>query len=101
MSRRGWAAVVMTGVALLGPAGAAQAQEVVLPPDDPSISDQELAPLPTESGCPQDPRICEGQIVDSLPLTGPADQLLLTAAVGGGLLLAGAAGVVAGRRRRA
>jgi len=77
--------VVMTGVALLGPVGMAQAQEV--------------DPLPTESGCPQDPRICEGQVVDVLPLTGPADQLLLTAAVGGGLLLAGAAGVVAGRHR--
>ena len=99
MSRRGCAVLVMAGVALLGPVGSAQAQEVVLPPDDPSISYQELDPLPTESGCPQDPRICEGQVADELPLTGPADQLLRTAAVGGGLLLAGAGGVVAGRRR--
>jgi hypothetical protein len=91
--------LVMTGVALLGPVGAAQAQEV-LPPDDPSISYQELDPLPTESGCPQDPLICQGgQGVDSLPVTGPSDQLLRTAAIGGGLLLVGAAGVVAGRRR--
>jgi hypothetical protein len=101
MSRRGCAVLVMTGAALLGPVGAAQAQEVVLPPDDPSISYQEVDPLPAESGCPQDPQICEGQVVDSLPLTGPVDRLLLTAAVGGGLVLAGVAGAVAGRRRSA
>ena len=117
--RRGTAVVAVVGAVLLGPVGAAGAQEE-LPPDDPSISEQ-AADTPTAgidvdvdvetTGCGPDPTICEssagaggGTGVGAgavLPRTGPYDRLLATGAVGVGLLVAGAGAVAAGRRRAA
>lgn len=113
--RRGTAVVAVVGAVLLGPVGAAGAQEE-LPPDDPSISEQ-AADTPTAgidvetTGCGPDPTICEssagaggGTGVGAggvLPRTGPYDRLLATGAVGVGLLVAGAGAVAAGRRRTA
>jgi len=124
--RRGTAVVAVVGAVLLGPVGAAGAQEE-LPPDDPSISEQQVVDDPTISeqaadtptagiddgttGCGPDATICEsgaGAGAGSgagggavLPRTGPYEQVLATGAVGLGLLLAGAGAVVAGRRRTA
>ena len=120
--RRGTAVVAVVGAVLLGPVGAAGAQEE-LPPDDPSISEQAAdtptADTPTAdidddvetTGCGPDPTICEssagaggGTGVGAgavLPRTGPYDRLLATGAVGVGLLVAGAGAVAAGRRRTA
>ena len=68
--RRGTAVVAVVGAVLLGPVGAAGAQEE-LPPDDPSISEQaaatSTADTPTAgiddgvetTGCEPDPTICE------------------------------------------
>ena len=125
--RRGTAVVAVVGAVLLGPVGAAGAQEE-LPPDDPSISEQAAdsptadsptADTPTAgidddvetTGCEPDPTICEssagaggGTGVGAgavLPRTGPYDRLLATGAVGVSLLVAGAGAVAAGRRRTA
>ena len=127
--RRGTAVVAVVGAVLLGPVGAAGAQEE-LPPDDPSISEQ-AADTPTAgidddvetTGCGPDPTICESSAGAGggtgagagggtgggagagagavLPRTGPYDRLLATGAVGVGLLVAGAGAVAAGRRRTA
>ena len=119
--RRGTAVVAVAGAVLLGPVGAAGAQEQ-LPPDDPTISEQ-VADTPTAvlddvgtTGCGPDPTICESSAgaggagagggtgaggVAVLPRTGPYDRVLATAAVGAGLLVAGAGAVAAGRRRTA
>jgi len=119
--RRGTAVVAVVGAVLLGPVGAAGAQEE-LPPDDPSISEQ-AADTPTAgidvdvetTGCGPDPTICEssaGAVGGTgagtgagaggvLPRTGPYDRLLATGAVGLGLLVAGAGAVAAVRRRTA
>ena len=71
--RRGTAVVAVVGAVLLGPVGAAGAQEV-LPADDPSISEQQVddptiseqaTDTPTAviddgtTGCGPDPTICE------------------------------------------
>ena len=125
VARRGTAVVAVVGAVLLGPVGAVSAQEE-LPPDDPSISEQQVddptiseqvADTPTAgiddetTGCGPDSAICEsgagvvplggagGGAV--LPRTGPYDRVLATGAVGAGLLLAGAGAVAAGRRRTA
>ena len=122
--RRGTAVVAVVGAVLLGPVGAAGAQEE-LPPDDPSISEQAAdtptADTPTAdidddvetTGCGPDPTICESSAGAGggtgagagagavLPRTGPYDRLLATGAVGVGLLVAGAGAVAAGRRRAA
>ena len=120
--RRGTAVVAVVGAVLLGPVGAAGAQEE-LPPDDPSISEQAAdtptADTPTAgidvdvetTGCGPDPTICESSAGAGggtgagaggvLPRTGPYDRLLATGAVGLGLLVAGAGAVAAGRRRTA
>ena len=113
--RRGTAVVAVVGAVLLGPVGAAGAQEE-LPAADPSISEQ-ATDTPTAviddgtTGCGPDPTICESGAgagaggvaggVAVLPRTGPYDQVLATGAVGVGLLLAGAGAVAAGRRRTA
>ena len=134
--RRGTAVTSVVGAAvvgavLLGPVGAAGAQEE-LPPDDPSISEQQVddptisepvADTPTAgidddvdvetTGCGPDSTICESSAGAGggtgagagggavLPRTGPYDRLLATGAVGVGLLVAGAGAVAAGRRRTA
>ena len=124
--RRGTAVVAVVGAVLLGPVGAAGAQEE-LPPDDPSISEQaaatSTAATPTAgiddgvvtTGCEPDPTICEsragagggtGAEVGAgagavLPRTGPYDRLLATGVVGVSLLVAGAGAAAAGRRRTA
>lgn len=119
--RRGTAVVAVVGAVLLGPVGAAGAQEE-LPPDDPSISEQ-AADTPTAgiddgvvtTGCGPDSTICESSAGAGggtgaeagagagavLPRTGPYDRLLATGVVGVGLLVAGAGAVAAGRRRTA
>ena len=115
--RRGTAVVAVVGAVLLGPVGAAGAQEE-LPPDDPSISEQ-AADTPTagidddveRTDCGPDPTICESSVGAGggtgagagavLPRTGPYDRLLATGAVGVGLLVAGAGAAAAGRRRTA
>ena len=124
--RRGTAVVAVVGAVLLGPVGAAGAQEE-LPPDDPSISEQAAdtptADTPTAdidddvetTGCEPDPTICESRAGAGggtgsgggtgggavLPRTGPYDRLMATGAVGVGLLVAGAGAMAAGRRRTA
>jgi len=121
--RRGTAVAGVVGAVLLGPVGAAGAQE--MPPDDPSISEQAAdtptadtptADTPTAgiddvetTGCAPDPTICESSAGAGggtgagavLPRTGPYDRLLATGAVGVGLLVAGAGAAAAGRRRTA
>ena len=119
--RRGTAVVAVVGAVLLGPVGAAGAQED-LPAGDPTISEQQVddpsiseqaTDTPTAviddgtTGCGPDPTICESGAgagaggVAVLPRTGPYDRVLATGAVGVGLLLAGAGAVTAGRRRTA
>ena len=123
--RRGTAVVAVVGAVLLGPVGAAGAQEE-LTPDDPSISEQQVddptiseqaTDTPTvgiddgTTGCGPDPTICESSAGAGagggagggavLPRTGPYDQVLATGVVGVGLLLVGAGAVAAGRRRTA
>ncbi|MCW2614289.1 MAG: hypothetical protein JWN08_1283 [Frankiales bacterium] len=115
--RRGSAVLAVTGVVLLGPVGPVSASTQELPPDDPSISEQQVDEQATPTvvlddagagGCEQDPVICQSGVAPTsvgggaqLPRTGAGDRLLVTGAVGAALLLAGAGAVTAGRRRTA